>query len=633
VVTTRLSVVAEQWWVDRGFQRFDLLTMSRHSVQQYVHGWHSIVRADQPDTPEGDRVRAELSRGEERLLKTLSNRPALGGMSVNPLLCGLLCALHLERGEHLPENRRQVYEEAVTLLLERWPHIRHRARAMAQGGSAVPGDSVSAAPLGGEELRKLLQRLAFWLVTNRQVVLTAQDARRRVESCMSGLRGGDSDPDSVLRYLAHESGLLRELGTGGLEFVHRTFLEHFAAKEVVEEDNLNLMLERADKPHWHEVVVMAGAHARPSERARILRGLLDYGRSDDRHRHTLYLLAAAVLEQSPVLPEQDSRSADLRTQVKQAVAELIPPRSADAADQLATAGSFVLDLVPGPQDLTDADAALAVRAVARIAAQWNPPGALEKILQFTMNPTHGAITQLLEAWGRVGDYGTYAREVLSEIDFSSVTVDLQNGRRIEHIGHLRTITTLILRNDVPSLGSLAGLTRLRRLTLRDNGMTSLQRLPNTESLRVLVLDRCSAMVRTRPVDLSPLRTRGLNRLVISGLMTKIDLASLAGVRLHSLRLSVRLARSSALPPDLRVRHLSLVTGARVGGLGGLRGVRSIVMDWVPDDDELATLAELPGLRRLVLWRVAPGTAAPALPGVAVTVWSRRAATEQPERLG
>ncbi|MFD8966409.1 NACHT domain-containing protein [Streptomyces sp. NPDC059568] len=623
IVTTRPSTVAEQWWVDRGFERFDLLPMSRHSVERYVRGWHKKARDDQPDTPGGAEVRKELERCEQGLLSTLSNRPALRGMSANPLLCGLLCALNLERGEHLPESRKQIYDAAVDLLLVRWPHLRRRHRAEVRTGRAA--DAAGMGPDGGdpplrdEELLKLLQRLAFWLVTNRRLILDHDVAERRVAASLFGLRSGSESPRRTLEYLAHESGLLRELPDRSIEFVHRTFRDHLAAKEVVEEENLNLMLDNADKPHWHDVVVMVGAHARPSERTKVLLSLLDRGRTEPEHRDTLYLLAAAVLEQSAVLPLQDPNSPDVRALVEEAMAELIPPRTTAAADQLAAAGEFVLDLLPDPKDLPPERAALVVRAVARIAAQWNPPGAIDKILQFTAKPDNRSISELLETWGRFGDYEVYARDVLSEIDFSRFSVHLQNPRRIERIGHLKTITDLLIRNDVPDLTPLAGLPVLRRLTLRDNGMTSLAQLENVRSLEVLILDRCSTRAATRPLDLSPLGRLRLRRLVVSGLTTPVDLTTLAGVELNSLRLSARPNGARTLPAELYVRHLSLVAGARGTGFAAVGGVRSVLLDWAPNDTELAALAGMRELRRLILWRVPGTTPVPALPGVAVTI--------------
>ena len=617
IVTTRPSAVTEQWWADREFHRFDLLPMSRHSIEEYVQGWHTFAQQDYPaDNDAGTAARESLARCERELLSTLPNRPALRGMSANPLLCGLLCALHLERGEHLPESRKQVYDAAVELLVVRWPHLRRRRRAMAEDGAKAGNDSVELR-LSSEELLKLLQRLAFSLVTNRELVLEPETARRRVEAFMVGLRGGDEDPGRVLQYLAEDSGLLRELPDGPLQFVHRTFRDHLAAKEVVDEANLNLMLDNADKPHWHDVVVMSGAHARPAERTWILRELLERGRSDAEHRDTLYLLAAAILEQSAVLP-QDPQAPDVREVVHDAMSALIPPRTLLAADQLAQAGPFVLDLLPGPAQLTGHQAARVVRTAAVIAAQSNPPGALEKILQFTSTPDQQVLTQLLEIWGRYGEYEDYARTVLAEVDFSRFEVDLQGRQRIDCIGYLDSITTLRLRNNVPRLGPLGDLPRLRRLTLDNNAMTNLEPLALCRSLQIVQLTLCASMVGTRPVDLSPLAALNLRKLGVSGVTTMVDLRTLVGTPLFGLALGGGALRGSpTLPPGLHVDHLTLEGTPGVTGLAEVRGLRSVTMNGVPTGDELAQLRALPELRRLALRRVPDGAPVPTLPGVDV----------------
>src|SRR5262249_14228661 len=129
ITTTRPAAVTEQWWVDHGFERFDLLSLSRHSIQAFVHGWHEVAKHDYEDDPEQQRW---IDESEYDLLNTLSNRPALRTMAGNPLLCGLLCALHLWRGRTLPEGRNQVLDDAIDLLLVRWP----QRRRFGLGGSA-----------------------------------------------------------------------------------------------------------------------------------------------------------------------------------------------------------------------------------------------------------------------------------------------------------------------------------------------------------------------------------------------------------------------------------------------------------------------------------------------------------------
>jgi NACHT domain len=586
VVTTRPSTVTEQWWVDRGFRRFDLLEMSRHSVEEFVRGWHQVARDDYPADTEADlEARRFLTTCERDLLDTLPNRPALRCMAANPLLCGLLCAIHLVRGKHLPEVRKQVYDDAVDLLLVRWR----------RGGGA---DGIR---LGADEQLKLLQRLAYSLVTNRESVLSLDYARRRIGGFMIGLRSQDEDPERVLQYMAVHSGLLRELPDGSLQFVHRTFCDHLAAQEVVDEANLGLMMDNADKQHWHDVVVMASAHARPAEAHWILEQLLERGeQAEPARRDTLYLLAAAILEQVSVL-SADPDKPDIRQLITTALAELIPPKSLAAADQLGKAGSFVLDLLPGPEKLPADAAARVVRTVAVIAAMWDPPGALEKILKFTATRSPMVMAQLIEPWGRYGDYEDYARTVLHEVNFREIPVDLQSGHRVSHIGHLTSITDLRLRGDVWDLSPLTELPELRQLRLEHNTRVDLDPLAGCLALRTLRLEQCSSVAATQPVDLSPLGKVRLDELIITGLLSKVDIVSLADARLGNLTVKgVGLRRElAALPARL--------------------DVHSITLDGVPDPAVVTALSRLSSLRRLTLCGVPPDAAIPPLPGVEVVL--------------
>jgi NACHT domain len=44
IVTTRPAAVTEQWWVDQGFERFDLLSLSRQNIRTFVQGWAYATR-------------------------------------------------------------------------------------------------------------------------------------------------------------------------------------------------------------------------------------------------------------------------------------------------------------------------------------------------------------------------------------------------------------------------------------------------------------------------------------------------------------------------------------------------------------------------------------------------------------
>lgn len=597
VVSTRPSVVAEQWWIDEGFARFDLLEMSRYNIERFVRGWHEVARADYPaDTSGGQEARAWLDECETSLLRTLANRPALGGMSANPLLCGLLCALYRE-DQHVPESRKDVYDEALDLLMVRWPNLRRRHRRAERGAAAGQGDIALDVRLNTQELLKLLQRLAFWMVSNHERVLNRDSAPNRVRSGMAGLR--EDDPERVLHYLAHDCGLLRELPDQSLQFLHRTFRDHLAAKEVVDEENINLMLNLADKPHWHDVVVMAGAHARPRERAHILRDLIKRA-ATAANRETFVLLAMAVLEQAPVLPADQP---EVRALVEDAMRGLVPPGSVDAADRLADVGPLVLDLLPDPEKLSPDAQILIVRTLAGIAAGTNPSDAADWMARLMANAPRPVakrmVDQCLTVWGRRGDYETYADEVLAKLPVHRV--QLTDPSRVRNVARVKPITVLLISDQSLGLSYLSGLESLRYLHVVRHSRVRLEPLTALPSLRTLVLQACSTMQGNEPIDLSPLTRTPLRRLKIFGYPTLVDLPSLAGAKLHALHLGGAALRADTTLPALEATHLTLLSGPRHHvDFTAVRGVRTLITDRAPTPGERAAL---PDLRRLIV--VAP----------------------------
>jgi predicted NACHT family NTPase len=103
------------------------------------------------------------------------------------------------------------------------------------------------------------------LVKNQDILLPREQAIRRIQHAMRGLRSNHAEPDLVLQRILERTGLLREVYDGQIQFVHRTFRDYLAAKEVVDSGDLDLLIDHAHLDQWHDVVIMSVAHARPAE--------------------------------------------------------------------------------------------------------------------------------------------------------------------------------------------------------------------------------------------------------------------------------------------------------------------------------------------------------------------------------
>ncbi|NGO71736.1 NACHT domain-containing protein [Streptomyces boncukensis] len=374
LVTARPSAVRESWLEGEDFAEFSLAPLSGSGVVEFVRRWHAAAHAGQEQATS--------------LLDAIRRIPALGRLAVNPLMCGLLCALHRERRGFLPHGRKDLYEAALSMLLER----RDVERGVADG-----------LRLSKETQIQLLQKLAHWLLRNDRAELERPDAVGQLERALVNMAHVDAGPERVYRCLLERSGLLREPADGRVDFVHRTFQDYLAAKAAVEEGDFPLLTDNAHRDQWDDVLRMAVALARPAERARILEALV---RTEQPRQ---LLLAASCLDQATEL------APGVRERVLSGAARRLPLDGSVSRPELAAAGPVLLELLPGPEGLSPAECATAVVAASLIATD----AALPVLARFRGHPSLNVRRQLAWAWFRF-DTHAYAAQILAHLDASDL---------------------------------------------------------------------------------------------------------------------------------------------------------------------------------------------------------------------
>ncbi|MEV0301867.1 NACHT domain-containing protein [Streptomyces prasinus] len=486
LVTSRPSAVRENWLLEEGFLEYDLMSMSRSEVEIFVKRWHSAARAD------------DLLANA--LIRALRTKKDLGRLAVNPLMCGLICALHRERRGFLPLGRKDLYEAALSMLLER----RDRERSMHRPGGLI---------LPKEPQVQLLQKLAYWMIRNGRSEMRKADAIVVLADALLAMPYIEDSPESVFRHLLLRSGLLREPVLGAVDFVHRTFQDYLGAKAAIESRDIPALIGSADRDQWEDVVRLSVAHARMDERSEILEGLLFRGENEPEIRTRMYLLAAACLEHATELPVDDRREVEERAQA------LISPEalSASNAYELVQAGPVVLEFLPGPDQLDDPTAALVVK----IASEIGTDGAIGVLTQFRHHPALEVRGNLVEAWPRF-DAEEYATEVIGHVNPQGVKFSVQSDSELEAMAKLGGRSRVEIRgnvnlerlSDFPNdavtelaitwehqddgsfadidLSGLQNFRRLERLVLAPcHGLVDLEPLSVIESLREVVIREAS----------------------------------------------------------------------------------------------------------------------------------------------
>lgn len=619
VVTVRPFAVPEDWLAAADFDGFDLLPLSAKGIRDLLSCWHNAARHEH----RLDQAMLEwLDTCEGNLAELVSTRPELRRLAASPLLCGL----YQDRNMDLPKDRKSLFDAALELLLVRWDEQR--------GIKIEAGTALSQ-----EEQLVLLQRFAYSLVKNQDLVVSTEQAVTWIAHAMRGLRPHHSDPQLVLRHTLERTGLLQEPRTDQIQFVHRTFRDYLAAKEVVDAGDLGFLVEQAHLDQWHDVVIMSVAHARPRERETVLRALLRGNSEVRRDPHAadrLHLLAAACLEQAHVMDTDE-----VRRMVQAAAARLIPPASFDDAEFLARAGGFVLDLLPGPEGLTDHQAACVVRTVAHIGGA----ASRERIRQFAAVNQSMVIDELLRAWRDSDDPEDYARTVLSEVEFGDREVRVRGWHRLRYLPSLTKLGNLVCPGDLTPLDPIAAIPALRRLELVQNGvLRSLAPLAGAPALESLSLNGCTLLRDLAPLagcrtlrvlhlsgcslirDFAPLVASTIEELSVH--LMSADLGSLAGAGLTGLVIrDRRLAEGlHVLPQDLPLRRLTIDNLPEDRNLRGIErwaGLEYVGFCGAPDDEEIRALAALPRLRRVTVSRSpgadALGSLRDRLPGVEISL--------------
>ncbi|MEI7773037.1 MAG: hypothetical protein WCI67_23815, partial [Chloroflexales bacterium] len=244
-----------------------LAPFSLGQIRHFVRGWYVGSALRGAFTPQEATGRAEA------LIERITALPTLRDLGKTPLLLTIITILHYYEGK-LPEDRADLYEDMVQLLLTRWTQQRREAGAPLSllERLAIPG-------LKETQLRQTLAGLAYRAHQGERSAdgrgLLEQSAVRDTFTQLFqefGLAPGRAYEQAlvVLDYLEDESGLLLHEGGERYAFPHLTYEEYLAGTHLIAQDSAVRPLAfqqlaydhwRHDPTRWREVILLALGHA------------------------------------------------------------------------------------------------------------------------------------------------------------------------------------------------------------------------------------------------------------------------------------------------------------------------------------------------------------------------------------
>ena len=193
--------------------------------------------------------------------------PYLAPLAQRPLLLTLMATLHTSRGK-LPDDRADLYEDCVRLLLDYWQESKKiRVDDLIESERGI----LDALGVSRDRLERALNQVAFEAhseqgkQSNRQndtADISGDELRRTLKPAL-----GDSwdNADKAIYYIRTRAGLLLEREPDHFAFPHRTFQEFLAARHLVNTQDFPCNLAewaRRDRAWWREVYLLAAGHQR-----------------------------------------------------------------------------------------------------------------------------------------------------------------------------------------------------------------------------------------------------------------------------------------------------------------------------------------------------------------------------------
>ncbi|MCA9471774.1 MAG: SUMF1/EgtB/PvdO family nonheme iron enzyme [Nitrospirales bacterium] len=249
LVTCRPYAYIGQPWRLKQFHEVTLAPFSEKQIDRFVENWYDRL-AERQQLP------TELARQRRNRLKDASRRQDLRGLAERPLLLTVMAQLHAYKGE-LPDDRTELYADAVDLLLKRWENRMGQEQGILEHLN-VPGLKMSDVEAG-------LYEVAFRAHSKGGGADTADIDEGDLLKWLRKYLGNDWNKASeFVDYIRERAGLLIRHKTEAYTFPHRTFQEflsacHLVARPDFPKEAADLL--REDASRWKEVFILSCGHA------------------------------------------------------------------------------------------------------------------------------------------------------------------------------------------------------------------------------------------------------------------------------------------------------------------------------------------------------------------------------------
>ena len=252
VVTSRIAGYDRVGLELAGFDHYTLMPLTIGHIRNFTEQWYQYY------TLEG------TERSAQGLVQRVVESPRLLDLAGNPLLLTMMAVIYKDRD--LPHERWRLYERCAETLLEDWD----------LGKGIEDEDFKLAVAIRTAQKSEILQRVSMYMLENRQAgrelnAISYAPLQKIIADYLETKyqrSQGEAEATAVdiLRHLMERTYVLAGIGDRVFGFVHRTFMEYFAACRCLAQFNAgksdfdwlthDIFGQHWQVPEWEEVLLL-----------------------------------------------------------------------------------------------------------------------------------------------------------------------------------------------------------------------------------------------------------------------------------------------------------------------------------------------------------------------------------------
>jgi Domain of unknown function (DUF4062) len=249
VVTSRIAGYDRTSLGLAGFTHYTVMPLTIAHIRNFADHWYQFYSLE------------GTGRTAPGLVGRIVESPRLLDLAGNPLLLTMMAVIYKDRD--LPNERWRLYQRCAETLLEDWDLV---------GKGIETEDFKLAVEIRTEQKSQMLQQVARYMLEHARTggadsgsELNAIAYRPLQEILAGYLAAKYQRPDgeaaaisvSILRHLMERTYVLAGVGERVFGFVHRTFMEYFAACDCLREFNnrgadFSWLNDQIFGPHWRD---------------------------------------------------------------------------------------------------------------------------------------------------------------------------------------------------------------------------------------------------------------------------------------------------------------------------------------------------------------------------------------------